>query len=137
MRPELWVHPFKGVFVFDYESMVGYVVGYAINIMYNVSVASYFGAMDTFYVGLCLFGCAHLEDARSLMQLVKNELPVGRKIKGVIECHQEALDFLANVQRMLSGLILVQFIGVVCVLSTLAFQIIIVRNDMHLKFQFN
>lgn len=95
MRPDLWVHPFKGEFLFDYKSSPGYEVGYLLNIVYNVSVASYFSAMDTFYVGMCLFGCAHFEDVMCVIRAAGRNgraEAIGQHMRTVIGSHWTALE---------------------------------------------
>lgn len=76
LKEEMWIHPFKGMYVnilmwyyfilkfsflFNSHDTPGYQIGYGINILYNVYVASYFSAIDTFYVGCCVYAMAQLE----------------------------------------------------------------------------
>lgn len=89
-------------FLFDYHSLPGYLFGYALNIMYNVYVASYFSAMDTFYVGICLFGCAHLKDVQCTIELASKSPMTSKHVRqhmtDVIKSHYAALEYEGNFQ---------------------------------------
>lgn len=47
--------------------------------MYNIYVASFYGAIDTFYVGLCLYSMAYLNDLMDLINEMDMELFRHRK----------------------------------------------------------
>lgn len=61
LEPEMWTHPFSGVYAFDHRTTPGYQFAYLMGIMYNLIVVLYYGANDMLFLGLCRYVVAYME----------------------------------------------------------------------------